>query len=138
MQIAITVNTINFLFSKLMSICENIIWCLAQAGRGTNIMRFDIPSGSKLPHLQVRVFESLQIQSVCRRPIDLFCSLIFIQSVTEIPLCEVNVNFPGCFTAINLAKKSYSMYKGNYWHETSGKCGCISVTDKVKINEQNK
>ena len=35
--------------------------------------------------------------------IDLFCSLIFILSITEILLCEVNAHFPGRFVPMILA-----------------------------------
>ena len=59
--------------------------------------RSDTPWGSKPPHLQVGAFTPLQT-SLCtyRGPvaIDVFSSLIFTLSVTEIQLCKVNAHFP--------------------------------------------
>ena len=74
---------------------------------------------------------------------ELFCLLIFILSVTEISLCEVNAHFPSCFVPIILAHHIKLNAWGNYWRESSRKCALtsqsgIAVMDRIKINEQNK
>ena len=85
----------------------------------------------------IGVIKSLQIRFVGREvlyiPIDLFCSLIFMPSVTEIQLKKLHALFPRSIRANDVT----------HWRESSGKSGrtlfnCISVTDGIKINEQNK
>ena len=49
---------------------------------------------------------------------DLFCSLVFALSITEILLCEVNAHFPGSFCANHFGKpRTISMYGGNFLAE---------------------
>ena len=93
-----TVNAIDFLFSyHTISLCE--LYFCALHKHSADVMRSNIQWGSILPHLQVGAFKLLQIRHV-RRSIDLFCSLIFTFSVTEIPLCKVNAHFPGRFAPL--------------------------------------
>ena len=99
-------------------------------------MRSDTSCGSKLPHLQVEVFKSLQIRST----IDLFCLLIKIVSITKILLCNVNAHFHGHFALIILANRVQFNVSNLY---QAGKCTLISHSDiskmdKIKINEQKK
>ena len=55
--------------------------------------------------------------------IGLLSSLIFILSIMEILLCEVNIHFPGRFAPNKLANRVLFNVWGNYWHESSRKCG---------------
>ena len=68
--------------------------------------------------------------------IDLFCSLLFNLSITEILMCKVNAHFPGCFMPIILANR-FQFNGENYWHETSRNTlhNCILVMNKIKINK---
>ena len=59
-----------------------------------------------------------------------------------VPLCEVNLYFPSRFAPINLANrvlqcmgKLLARIEREMWINFAL---CISVTDEVKINEQNK
>ena len=64
----------------------------------------------KPPHLQVGVFEFGVYVEGSRRYINF---VIFILSVTEISLCEVNVHFPNQF-----GKPLFNVWR-NYWRESS-------------------
>ena len=108
------------------------------------------PTGFKLT---ITLGRSNQIasNSVCKYkgpiPIDLFCSLIFMQSVTEILLNKVCPLFPARFAPMILAYRvPLNVWGGGYYIIGANRAGksarslfnCITVTDCSKINEQNK
>ena len=77
-------------------------------------------------------------------PIDLFCSLIFMPSVTKIQLNKVRPLFPARFAPMILANRvSLNVWGGGGYiigANRAGKCGrslfnCISITDGIKINQ---
>ena len=111
----------------------------------------DTPWGSKLPYLRVGVIKSLQIRFVggARGPISiyLFCSLIFMQSVTEIQLNKLRAHFRARFAPMIWANCApLNVWGGGDYYIGANQAGkrarslfnCISVTDGMKINEQNK
>ena len=65
-----------------------VFWCLAQ--HSAEVTRSDTPFGSKPPHLQLAASKSQYVRRGDPVAIDLFCSLIFTVSITEIQLCKVN------------------------------------------------
>ena len=100
------------------------------------------PTGFKL---------AITLGSVCKYkgpiPIDLFCSLIFMQSVTEILLNKVCPLFPARFAPMILAYRvPLNVWEGGYYIIGANRAGksarslfnCITVMDCIKINEQNK
>ena len=89
--------------------------------------------------------------SVCRwrGPISiyLFCSLIFMQSVTEIQLNKLRAHFRARFAPMIWANCApLNVWGGGDYYIGANQAGkrarslfnCISVTDGIKINEQNK
>ena len=89
--------------------------------------------------------------SVCRWrgpiPIDLFCSLIFMPSVTEIQLNKLRAHFRARFAPMIWANcVPLNVWGGGDYNIGANQAGkrarslfnCISVTDGIKINEQNK
>ena len=86
--------------------------------------------------------------SVCRwrGPVSiyLFCSLIFMQSVTEIQLNKLRAHFRARFAPMIWA--NCNVWGGGDYYIGANQAGkrarslfnCISVTDGIKINEQNK
>ena len=121
----------------IISLCISVLH-----KHGADVTKSDTSYSSKPPHLQVGVFKLLQFLLVRRGPvtIDWFCSLIFILSVMEIPLYEVNAHFPARFVPYTLNSMRFAKMIGA---KRPGKCALtshsgISVTDKIKINKQNK
>ena len=96
----------------------NLVSCTS----GVPTLRGSIPHGGKSCH-------KCNFREVCSNgfkfgvfversvAIDLLCSLILILSVTEIPLCTVNVNFhfPGRFAPINLANNVLARIEREMW-----------------------
>ena len=73
-------------------------------------------------------------------PIDLYCSLIFMPSVTEIQLNKLRALFPARFAPIierdaRFAKITSANRAGK---SARSLFNCISVTDGIKIKEQYK
>ena len=144
-----TVNAINILFSTLHTtpflygkISFGVLHLLL-----ASIATFDTPPGSNPP---ITFCRSNQIasNSVCRwrGPISiyLFCSLIFMQSVTEIQLNKLRAHFRARFAPMIWA--NCNVWGGGDYYIGANQAGkrarslfnCISVTDGIKINEQNK
>ena len=110
----------------------------------------DTPWGSKLPYLRVGVIKSLQIRFVGGEVLYLsilFCSLIFMQSVTEIQLNKLRAHFRARFAPMIWANCApLNVWGGGDYYIGANQAGkrarslfnCISVTDGIKINEQNK
>ena len=82
-------------------------------------------------------------------PIDFFCSLIFVPSVTEIQLNKVRPLFPARFAPMILANRvplnvwgqgggSYIIGANRVGKSARSLFNCISITNCIKINEQNK
>ena len=89
--------------------------------------------------------------SVCRwrGPISIYllCSLIFMQSVTEIQLNKLRAHFRARFAPMIWANCApLNVWGGGDYYIGANQAGkrarslfnCISVTDGIKINEQNK
>ena len=73
-------------------------------------------------------------------PINLFCSLIFMSSVTEIQLNKLRSLFPARFAPMTAShtlswKRCAQIIGAN---RARSLFNCISVTDDIKFNEQNK
>ena len=77
----------------------------------------------------------------------LFCSLIFMQSVTEIQLNKLRAHFRARFAPMIWANCApLNVWGGGDYYIGANQAGkrarslfnCISVTDGIKINEQNK
>ena len=69
--------------------------------------------------------------------IDLFCSLIFALSVMKIQVCKVMAYFPGVTRSINVLRGSSKPVFTLMARNALEICN-YSITDKAKINEQNK
>ena len=77
----------------------------------------------------------------------MFCSLIFMQSVTEIQLNKLRAHFRARFAPMIWANCApLNVWGGGNYYIGANQAGkrarslfnCISVTDGIKINEQNK
>ena len=89
--------------------------------RGTDVTKFNTPRGSKPPHVQVGVFESLQIRSVCKGVLSLLiCSVHKFLSYQLWKYCCAKFKFS---QPINLVNRVLFNVWGNYWSESSRKCG---------------
>ena len=132
-----------------MSLRQTIFWSLALAPRQYCNVRY--PTGFKLA---ITLGRSNQIasNSVCRYrgpiPIDLYCSLISMTSVTEIQLNKVRTLFPldSRQRFWQIASRSMYAWGGGCYIIGANRAGksarslfnCITVTDGIKINEQYK
>ena len=90
-----TVHAIDFLFSTLHTTpfqYVNVYFGILHKLRA-DVRRPDSPWGSKMPHFQVGASKSLVCTQRGPVAIEVFFSLIFTLSVTEIYLCKVNAHF---------------------------------------------
>ena len=114
------------------------------------VSRCPIPQGFK-PAITFCTSNQIASNSVCRwrGPISIyvFCSLIFMQSVTEIQLNKLRAHFRARFAPMIWANCApLNVWGGGDYYIGANQAGkrarslfnCISVTDGININEQNK
>ena len=100
-----------------ISLCTNIFWCFAQAlCRRYEVRYLMWFKTATFSSRSLPIASNLECTQRGHVAIDLFCSLIFILSITEILLWEVNAHLPGRFTPIILANRVEFNVWGNYWH----------------------